>query len=86
MAHAGASVNWTLKSIKTEVESLIKAEIDTNPKYPHDLIVALALVHREIGAFLGAPPVVQEAPSEGVIPGAVTLAEGEGFAGGSEAT
>ena len=79
MAHAGTSANWTLKSIKTEVESLIKAEIDTNPKYPHDLIAALALVHREIGAFLGAP-------SEGVIPGASTMAEGEGLPGGSEAT
>ncbi|MFZ4618761.1 MAG: hypothetical protein ACOYM2_21555 [Rectinemataceae bacterium] len=86
MAHAGASVNWTLKSIKTEVESLMKAEIDANPKYPRDLILSLALVHREIGAFLGTPPVVRDDPPEGVIPGAVTLAEGEGFAGGSETT
>lgn len=64
MSHAGASVNWTLKSIKTEVEGLMKAQIDTDPAYPRDLIMALALVHREIGAFLGTAPALSPAPAE----------------------
>lgn len=71
MSHAGASVNWTLKSIKTEVEGLMKAQIDTDPTYPRDLIMALALVHREIGAFLGTAPALAPAPDEAVDMGGV---------------
>jgi len=64
MAHTGASVNWILKSIKAEVEELMKVQIDTNSKYPRDLILALALVHREIGAFLGMAPALVSMPPE----------------------
>lgn len=71
MSHAGASVTWTLKSIKNEVEGLMKAQIDTDSKYPRDLILALALVHREIGAFLGTAPALTAAPAEAQDMGAV---------------